>query len=729
MSEINPEEVEVFPWSEQLETHVQTIDEQHRVLVKLLNQLASYLTVETKKIQLETVFNELVDYAQYHFKTEEAIWQPCFEGDNWLQEHKKSHDSFLSQITSLQHQRASITIEEAVEDVVKFLISWLAYHILDSDKRMAIALHAVEGGVSTAEAKVVADKEMSGSTRLFIEAILKMYEQMSVRTLALLKEKTERQRLEAELLRFNEQLEQQVAERTQELIEANQSKDEFLASMSHELRTPLASIIGNCEYLQEKEEDSEKLNVLQTIGAAGKSQVALVNDILDMSKIQSGKFSIDEFSYDLSEVLQNIEKMVSVRARDAGLELVFKRESTENFLLLGDANRISQILINLLTNAIKFTSSGSVRLTCWNSAKQLHFKVEDSGIGMSADTLKRVFNAFEQADGSISSRFGGTGLGLYISLNLAEMMGGMIDVSSEEGVGSIFQLTIPYKPSSTPAAAIEENHKDQLQHNEMYVGHVLIAEDTPELQLLERRILERVGVTVEIANDGVEAVELAEQHSFDLILMDMQMPKMDGIEATQVLRERNITTPVVALTANVMQKHRDLFSQAGCDGFLSKPIDRQELHSILGKYLMLRKDRQMLDSLKIENRRKVNRRSEEIATIEDDRTTPRRLQDRQNQAVRQLSPAVDGYIDDELQRLFISRVGQLNSELCEAYDAENWSEVRKIALMVKGSAESFGFPKLTQLGREVCKTIDLKQTASIPEVTKALIEGLSENQP
>ena len=226
---------------------------------------------------------------------------------------------------------------------------------------MAIALHAVEGGVSTAEAKVVADKEMSGSTRLFIEAILKMYEQMSVRTLALLKEKTERQRLEAELLRFNEQLEQQVAERTQELIEANQSKDEFLASMSHELRTPLASIIGNCEYLQEKEEDSEKLNVLQTIGAAGKSQLALVNDILDMSKIQSGKFSIDEFSYDLSEVLQNIEKMVSVRARDAGLELVFKRESTENFLLLGDANRISQILINLLTNAIKFTSSGPVR--------------------------------------------------------------------------------------------------------------------------------------------------------------------------------------------------------------------------------------------------------------------------------------------------------------------------------------------------------------------------------
>jgi len=268
----------------------------------------------------------LVDYAQYHFKTEEAIWQPCFEGDNWLQEHKKSHDSFLSQITSLQHQRASITIEEAVEDVVKFLISWLAYHILDSDKRMAIALHAVEGGVSTAEAKVVADKEMSGSTRLFIEAILKMYEQMSVRTLALLKEKTERQRLEAELLRFNEQLEQQVAERTQELIEANQSKDEFLASMSHELRTPLASIIGNCEYLQEKEEeeDSEKLNVLQTIGAAGKSQLALVNDILDMSKIQSGKFSIDEFSYDLSEVLQNIEKMVSVRARDAGLELVLR---------------------------------------------------------------------------------------------------------------------------------------------------------------------------------------------------------------------------------------------------------------------------------------------------------------------------------------------------------------------------------------------------------------------
>jgi len=224
-----------------------------------------------------------------------------------------------------------------------------------------------------------------------------------------------------------------------EAITANSAKDEFLASMSHELRTPLTSIIGNSEYLKEREREQELQEVIGDIEAAGRSQLALVNDLLDMSKIQSGKFSIDEVPYDISVLLRDIEHMISIRAHEADLKVVVEQKNVEKYQLIGDGQRIGQILINLISNAIKFTATGSVELTTWVDAGKIIFQVKDSGIGMSAQQQEQLFQKFQQADGSISKRFGGTGLGLYISLNLAEMMGGTIDVSSQEGVGSIFK--------------------------------------------------------------------------------------------------------------------------------------------------------------------------------------------------------------------------------------------------------------------------------------------------
>ena len=368
---------------------------------------------------------------------------------------------------------------------------------------------------------------------------------------------------------------------------ANRARDEFLASMSHELRTPLTSIIGNSELLSDCENDSEKQKIIRSIESAGRFQLALVNDILDMSKIDSGKFSIDKTPYDLTALIDEITHIFAVRAQDAGLDLQVTVKQKPQFQLIGDSRRVGQILINLLGNAIKFTEKGGIQLTIWNTGQQLNFSVADTGIGINTEVLDRLFGRFEQADASISRRFGGTGLGLYISESLAHLMGGAIHVTSTVGQGSTFQLTLPYKVSNLPVASSSAMNATNSNSPRELKGTVLIAEDTPELQLLERRILQSMGdLEVLVASNGAEAIQLTEENTIDLILMDMQMPVMDGIEATQKLKTGGYKPPIIALTANVMQKHRDAFFSAGCDDFLSKPINREELRVILNQYLL-----------------------------------------------------------------------------------------------------------------------------------------------
>ncbi len=369
----------------------------------------------------------------------------------------------------------------------------------------------------------------------------------------------------------------------------NLAKDEFIASMSHELRTPLSSIIGNSEMLIEycSAEDNREylIDALQAIESAGKNQLALVDDILDMSKIESGQFSVEESPYDLVALLESIGRMFEIRIRDAGLTYHLEQKNREPCLLIGDAQRISQILINLIGNAVKFTDSGSISLTTEVVDGELRFTVTDTGIGMPPEVVEQLFERFKQADGTISRRFGGSGLGLYISQNLARLMGGRIKVSSEEGKGSRFCLHLPYQQSDTACSSLSTEKQPQSLETVRFEGSVLIAEDTPELQLLERRILEAMGLTVTTCENGKEAVALAVVQPFDLILMDMQMPEMSGIEATRVIRQQGVETPVVPLTANVMQKHREAFAAVGCEEFLGKPIDKQELRKVLLKYL------------------------------------------------------------------------------------------------------------------------------------------------
>ncbi len=367
----------------------------------------------------------------------------------------------------------------------------------------------------------------------------------------------------------------------------SRAKDDFLATMSHELRTPLTSIIGNSEYLLELECSSEMHSVAHDIEIAGRNQLALVNDILDMSKIESGKFTINESPFVLRRVLDEIEGLLKLRAQDAGVELIVEQRVQEKYKLMGDAHRIGQILVNLVGNAIKFTEKGEVRLSVSRSdSGRLLFEVKDTGIGMTPQEQSKLFKKFEQADGSISRRFGGSGLGLYISFNLAQMMDGSITASSIKGQGSTFTLDVPYRESDEMVSiAADDERAVATDIDERVSGMVLVVEDLPALQLLERRILEGMGLTVTTADNGVQAVNLARTQPFDLILMDMQMPEMDGIEATTILRKEGINTPVVALTANVMQKHRDQFVEAGCNDFLEKPIDKEKLRVVVNMFL------------------------------------------------------------------------------------------------------------------------------------------------
>lgn len=465
---------------------------------------------------------------------------------------------------------------------------------------------------------------------------------------------------------------------------ANQAKDQFLASTSHELRTPLTTIIGNCEMLAQQQLRNREQEMVRSIDIAGRSLLSLINDILDLSKIEAGKFQIDQSPFSLSELLRQIQHIFSNRAHNANLEFTVVHSSPPSQQLVGDSRRISQILVNLLGNAIKFTEAGFVRLyvELLEEMDQLIFRIEDSGIGISKAAQLQLFQPYKQADDTISNRFGGTGLGLHISKILAELMGGTIHVESSESSGSTFTLTLPLHLSEeidSGTTALNARHYDPLQ------GRVLVAEDTPELQILLQQLLESFGVTVTIARQGLEAIDLALPDAFDLILMDMEMPLMDGIEATHTLRQRGDRTPIVALTANAMQQHRQQFEAAGCSGFLVKPIDHDALYKILSHYL-------------------------QPAEAKRAAVPPNRIPNR--------------VINDEMHTLFQERTLLVKTQLNEALTERNWTEVRALAHTVKGSGTTFGFPELTKRSAALCNAIDEDIEAQIPALAESLIQEM-----
>jgi signal transduction histidine kinase/CheY-like chemotaxis protein len=422
-----------------------------------------------------------------------------------------------------------------------------------------------------------------------------------------------------ELRRYQEDLEAQVAQRTAQLTEAkdraeeaSRAKSDFLANMSHEIRTPMNGVLGMVELALDAPMPATQRAQLQTIRGSAESLLVIIDDILDFSKIEAGQLSVDPAPVSLAALARQIIESFELRAHQKGLTLRCELASDLPPAVSLDPGRVRQVLVNLLGNAVKFTTEGTVTLAIGHEGTMpdgrlaLTFAVRDTGIGIAGARLDAIFQPFTQADTSMTRRFGGTGLGLTISARLVELMGGWITVHSTERVGSEFLVRLPAAPAAAAdlvavadvpprllpadvvAAPPEAEDPAQMPGGEAL--RVLVAEDNPVNQRIAQQLLRKRKLSVTLADDGRQAVDAFEAGRFDLVLMDVQMPEMDGFEAVAAIRalehaQGRPHTPIVAVTAHAMVGDRERCLQAGMDAYLSKPLRRQLLFDLVDELL------------------------------------------------------------------------------------------------------------------------------------------------
>jgi PAS domain S-box-containing protein len=454
---------------------------------------------------------------------------------------------------------------------------------------------------------------------------------------------------------------------------ASQAKSAFLANMSHEIRTPLTAIIGFAETLTDTSQTAnDRLASVQSIVHNGRHLLQLINNILDVSKIESDKLEVERLPVSPLALVEEVRALVAPQAQAKGLELRIDCQFPLPASIDTDPMRIKQILLNLCSNAIKFTSAGGlhVRVSCARDRERMRFEVRDTGIGLRPDQLAHLFTAFSQADSSTTRRYGGTGLGLHLSRRLAELLGGDITVTSEPDVGSCFTLMVATGPlterefltaAPSPATGPAENQAAP-QH---LAGRVLLAEDNLDNQRLISMVVTKTGAEIVIAHNGQQAVERALREPFDIILMDMQMPVMDGLEATRVLRRSAYTGTIVALTANAFREDRDACLAAGCDDFITKPIARDVLLRTLATCLA-------------------------AGTAPAPNTDP---------IASALLEEVPDFLD--LVTTFVERLPAMIQELEPVLPAPDWAGLKRRAHDLKGIGGSYGYPQVTSLAAKL----------------------------
>ena len=423
-------------------------------------------------------------------------------------------------------------------------------------------------------------------------AFNKMSAKLAESDVALKQEITERKLTEQRLLEYNLML----SEARQQADVANQAKSEFLTNMSHEIRTPLNAIIGLGYLVLQTDLTSRQRDYLTKIAIAAEGLLLLLNDLLDLAKIEAGKLELDETTFELQPLLERSLSLVGVGAAAKGVRLYLTNNKQTPEYLVGDALRLEQIVLNLLGNAVKFTPTGEVELIVFPLVEEeatritLEFTVRDTGIGMTPEQTGRIFEAFTQANGSTTRRYGGTGLGLNICRRLVALMGGEIRVESEPGRGSAFTFTARFRRGAAPTAAEPDLVLDRASVTEALTGcRVLVVEDNPINQQVLRELLEQVGVSVTVAADGREAqaAVASEESRFDVVLMDLQMPDLDGYEATLLLRKQwsGDRLPIIALTAHAAREERERCLNVGMNDHLIKPVKPDRLYACLFRWV------------------------------------------------------------------------------------------------------------------------------------------------